>query len=262
MSTYGADALFCQSPWWFASVCQIFRAIVLLIIEALRSSLPKIKSMIRLGITDDRPEIRKNLEKIISQFTGIELVFSASDGEDALLQMQSQDQKVVDVILMDIEMRKMDGITATRKIKAIRPEVAIIMLSIFEEEERIFAAIQAGAQGYLLKDERPDQIAKAIRDAHDGRMPMSPLVATKTLKLLQQGSTEKPKDDPASFGLSKREIEILQPLSKGKTYTAIAEQLFISPNTVRSHIENIYKKLAVNSKVEATNLVVRKKWFW
>lgn len=218
--------------------------------------------MIRLGITDDRREIRENLEKIIGRFTGIQLVFSASDGEEAVAEIQGRNAGEVDVLLMDIEMRKMDGITATRQIKSIQPNIAIIMLSIFEEEERIFSAIQAGASGYLLKDERPEKIVQAVRDAHEGRMPMSPLVATKTLQFLQNTTSTKAEEGPESFGLSAREIDILKPLSQGKTYTAIAAQLSISPNTVRTHIENIYKKLAVNSKVEATNLVARKKWFW
>ena len=218
--------------------------------------------MIYLGITDDRREIRENLEQIFARFKDLEVVWIARDGADAVAQIKAQATPTPQVLLMDIEMRPMDGIEATQRIKSLAPDIKIVMLSVFEDEDRIFAAIRAGASGYLLKDESPDRIVQAIRDVHEGRMPMSPLVAAKALDMLRIAPAPMPKDQPQDFGLTPREIEILEPLASGKTYTEIAESLFISPKTVRRHIENIYQKLAVNSKVEASNLVQKKRWFW
>lgn len=218
--------------------------------------------MIYLGITDDRREIRENLERIMARFSNIEVVFVANDGADAVRKIKEGIEPMPDVILMDIEMRKMDGVEATQRIKSLAPQINIIMLSIFEEEKRIFSAIRAGAAGYLLKDEQPDRIVQAIQDVHEGRMPMSPLVAAKALDFLRHAtSPSTPSDQPEDFDLTPREIQILEPLSSGKTYTEIATALFISPKTVRTHIENIYRKLSVRSKVEASNLVLRKGWF-
>ncbi|MFK7969846.1 MAG: response regulator [Bacteroidia bacterium] len=218
--------------------------------------------MIYVGITDDRREIRENIAQIIARFPDLQIVLSARDGADAVDQIKAGKAPLPQVLLMDIEMRKMDGIEATQRIKSLEPEIKIIMLSIFEEEDRIFAAIRAGASGYLLKDEAPDRIVQAIRDVQEGRMPMSPLVAGKALDFLRLSPAPSSTDKPEDFGLTPREIDILEPLASGKTYTEIAESLFISPKTVRRHIENIYRKLAVNSKVEASNLVQKKKWFW
>lgn len=215
--------------------------------------------MIRIALTDDRREVRQNLEKVLGSFINLDLIWSAKDGLEAVRQV-STFRPIPEVILMDIEMRQMNGIEATSKILAIAPEIRIIMLTIFEQEESIFKAIQAGASGYLLKDERPARLHQAILDAYKGRLPMSPLVAGKALRFLRHSAQPQAKS-PVDYGLSPREIEILQPLAAGKTYSEIAEQLIISPNTVRSHIDNIYRKLSVNSKVEASNLAAMNRWF-
>jgi len=188
------------------------------------------------------------------------VVFTANDGEDAVHKMTTLPTKP-EVILMDIEMRKVNGIEATRQIKARFPNVKIIMLTVFEDETNIFEAIKAGADGYLLKDEKPQKIIRAIQNAHEGRLAMSPLVAMKTLELLRQIPEPAQLSTPQDYQLTKREIEILEHLSKGKTYQVIAKELFISPKTVRSHIENIYKKLNVHSKVAASEVALRNKWF-
>ena len=216
--------------------------------------------VVKLGITDDRKEIRENLARIMSQFPDLEVVFVANDGEAAVRHVEGPEDNP-DVILMDIEMRKMGGTEATEKIAALAPGIKIIMLTIFEQDEEIFRAIRAGAVGYLLKDERPAELHRAVLDAHAGRMPMSPLIAGKALSFLRniaQPVATKTTDD---YGLSKREVQILEPLAAGRTYTEIASLLFISPKTVRTHMENIYRKLSVHSKVEASNLVAKNKWF-
>ncbi|MFK7951134.1 MAG: response regulator [Saprospiraceae bacterium] len=216
--------------------------------------------MIKIAITDDRREIRENLNRIFQIFEEVEVVFLANDGEVAVKLMRTNPEKP-EVILMDIEMRKMNGIEATRQIKAMFPEVKIIMLSIFEQDDKIFEAIKAGADGYLLKDERPKKIIEAIQNAKEGRMAMSPLVAMKTLDFLRNTPEPKKLKTPQDYKLTPREIEILNHLSKGKSYKKIAAELFTSPHTVRSHIENIYKKLEVRSKVAASNVALENKWF-
>lgn len=216
--------------------------------------------VVKLGITDDRKEIRENLARILGQFSDLEVVFVANDGEAAVRHIEGPAENP-EVILMDIEMRKMGGTEATEKITALAPNVKIIMLTIFEQDEEIFKAIRAGAVGYLLKDERPAELHRAILDAQAGRMPMSPLIAGKALSFLRTMEPPVATKTTDDYGLSKREVEILEPLAAGKTYTEIASLLFISPKTVRTHMENIYRKLSVHSKVEASNLVAKNKWF-
>ena len=214
--------------------------------------------MIKIAITDDQRSIRDNLEEIFATFdTEIQVVFTANDGEAAVHKMTTLPEKPA-VILMDIEMRKMDGIEATRQIKQLFPKVRIIMLTVFERDDKIFAAIKAGADGYLLKDEPPREIVRSIQAVLEGRLVMSPLVAGKTLEFLR--SRPAPSKTPADYQLTKRETEILLHLARGKSYQVVATELIISPNTVRSHIENIYQKLAVHSKVEASEIAIRNNW--
>ena len=227
---------------------------------------PYLTSMIRLAITDDSGPVRENLKRILGHFPDLDIVWTAADGDEAVKKIASL-RPLPEVVLMDIEMRRMDGVEATRQIHAMAPQIRIIMLTIFEEEDHIFNAIRAGAAGYLLKDERPARLHQGILDAHEARMPMSPLVAAKALEVLRNTTATVDRSSPADrsspedYQLTAREVEILAPLAKGKTYSEIATSLFISPNTVRRHIENIYRKLAVNSKVEASNLVNKHKWF-
>ncbi|MEM6967178.1 MAG: response regulator transcription factor, partial [Bacteroidota bacterium] len=200
------------------------------------------------------------LQQIFRVFEKGNVLFIAHDGEEAVYNLKNATE-LPQVILMDIEMRKMDGITATQIIKSKYPEIKILMLTVFEQEDKIFQAIQAGADGYLLKDERPKKIIEAIENVLEGRMPMSPIVAAKTLAFLRNPPTQPTLKNPADFNLTKREIEILELLSSGKSYQKISEDLFISYKTVSSHVENIYRKLDVHSKVEASTLALINKWF-
>jgi len=157
---------------------------------------------------------------------------------------------------MDIQMPIMDGIEATRELKQKYPHIKVIVSTVFDEENYIMEAIMAGANGYLLKDERPEKLIEAIREGMDGGAPMSSSVARKALNLIRYGV----KDEEASevnFNLTKRETEILEQLATGLNYNQIAENLFISPGTVRKHIENIYQKLHVHNKVEAVQLAIK-----
>ena len=152
----------------------------------------------------------------------------------------------------------MDGIEATKRIHHLFPSVKIVMLTIFDDAEKIFDAILAGATGYLLKDEKPNKILAAIEEALEGGAPMSASIALKSLALIRGKSAESTKESK-EFNLSKRELEILELLATGENYHQIADKLFISPKTVRKHIENIYTKLQVHNKIEAIQIATKHK---
>jgi len=149
-------------------------------------------------------------------------------------------------------MPEMDGIKTTEYVKNKHPHIKILMLTVFDDDENIFNAIKAGADGYLLKETNPEDLYKAIIDVLEGGAAMTPSVALKTLKILRSPSRiSKDIIQQEEITLSKRETEVLEQLSKGLNYQQIAENLIISPSTVRKHIENIYKKLQVHNKMEA-----------
>lgn len=158
------------------------------------------------------------------------------------------------LILMDIEMPRINGIEATALVKRKYPQIKIIVLTVFDDDENIFNAIQCGADGYLLKDTSPQSLYDAIIQTMEGGAAMTPSIAMKALNLLRSPLSPQTSKPSENVQLSSREIEVLEQLSTGLPYTSIAENLFISPSTVRRHIENIYKKLQVHSKVEALEL--------
>lgn len=213
--------------------------------------------MIKLGIVDDRSEIRENLRRVFALFDDVEVVFEGRDGQDAVSYMQSSNPRP-QLLLMDIQMREMDGIEATRRIKKEHPSVKILLLTVFKEEERILSAFEAGADGYLLKGERPVKMMELIRDTVEGRLSLSPEVAATTVNVLRQKLQKA--SSPEDYSLSERELEVLKLLSDGKSYQEVAKELFISPKTVRSHTDNIYRKLNVHSKVEAARIALENGW--
>lgn len=217
--------------------------------------------MISVAIVDDKKEIIKNLRQVLDLFESVHVSLVAYDGEEIVQQLQKS-TSLPQLILMDIEMRKMDGIMATQIIKENFPSIKILMLTIFEQEEKIFQAIQAGADGYLLKGEKPKKIIESIENVLEGRMPMSPIIARKALSFLRNPNTIPQFKSPKDYQLTKREVQVLELLSAEKSYKMIAEELFISHKTVNSHIENIYRKLKVNSKVGASMLAAKNKWFY
>ncbi len=208
--------------------------------------------MIRIAIAEDNDSLARAIHEKLELFEEeIEVAFRACDGRE--LQEMLAGDHTPNVILMDIEMPVMDGITATEIIREKYPQIKIIMLTVFDDEERIFNSIQAGANGYLLKEEPPDKIYEGIKMILEGGAPMSPVIAAKSLQLLRDPSRIEKREEDPEIKLSKRETEVLAQLSSGLNYKEIAENLFISPFTVRKHIENIYKILHVNSKMQAVN---------
>lgn len=204
---------------------------------------------IRVGIVDDKYFIAKSIEEKLSQFEEVSVDF-ISEGATPMVQFLVGGGHL-DLILMDIEMPGINGIELTHRISNKYPTIKIVMLTVFDNSESIFRAIKAGASGYLLKDTPAKELLRAIKETLTGGAPMSPSIAYKTLQLLKNPTPVKKLDAEASYSLSKREIEVLELLSMGKTYNSIAQSLFLSVGTIRKHVENIYKKLKVHNKIEA-----------
>ncbi|GGZ45629.1 response regulator [Mesonia mobilis] len=204
---------------------------------------------IKIAIVDDNTFLIHAIKEKLSFFEELKFKFSATNGSQLLQQLE--DNFHIDLILMDIEMPVLNGIESTQIIKQKYPHIKIVMLTAFDNDEHIFNAIKAGADGYLLKETNPQELYKGILETLNGGAAMNPSIALKTLKLLRNPTHIQNQKDQEEISLSKREVEVLENLSKGHSYTVIAEYLVLSPSTVRKHIENIYKKLQVHSKIEA-----------
>lgn len=211
---------------------------------------------IRVAIAEDKRDLREGLTKNLGFFEEVEVVYTAANGSDIVNKCQAAPP---DVILMDIEMPTLNGIEATAKIKTEHPEVKILMLTVFDDDKRIMEAILAGANGYLLKEEHPGRLVESIQHVMEGGAPMSAAIAAKTLDILrlQMSAKTTPIEE---FGITEREVQVLTRMSEGQNYQQVSESLFISPKTVRNHIQNIYTKLHVNSKVEALNKAREMGW--
>lgn len=203
---------------------------------------------VRIAIVDDNVFLQKAVAEKLSFFEDLVLKFTALNGKDLLAKLEVN--KNLDLILMDIEMPECNGIEATKIIKSKYPQIKIIMLTVFDNDENIFNAIKAGADGYLLKEVNPKDLHQGILETLNGGAAMNPSIALKTLKLLRN-PVEFAQKEQEEIKLSSREIEVLEQLSKGLSYNVIADNLILSPSTVRKHIENIYTKLQVHNKLEA-----------
>ncbi|MBT8263458.1 MAG: response regulator transcription factor [Bacteroidia bacterium] len=204
---------------------------------------------LKVAIVDDNSFLIHAIKEKLSFFEDVIIKTTALNGSELLERLGENHN--IDVILMDIEMPVLNGIEATQLVKQKYPQIKVIMLTAFDNDENIFNAIKAGADGYLLKEINPEDLYNGIRETLNGGAAMNPSIALKTLKLLRNPIDIDNPRDQEEISLSKREIEVLEQLSKGLSYTAIADNLFLSPSTVRKHIENIYKKLQVHSKIEA-----------
>ena len=207
------------------------------------------QKIIKTVIVDDNTFLIKAIQEKLSFFDDIQIKFTALDGSDLLTKISNNHN--IDVILMDIDMPVLNGIEATEIIKNKYPHIKVIMLTVFDNDENIFNAIKAGADGYLLKEVEPKTLYEGIIDTLNGGAAMNPSIALKTLKLLRNPIDLDNKKEEEIIKLSAREIDVLEQLSKGLNYINIAENLFLSPATVRKHIENIYTKLQVHNKLEA-----------
>lgn len=210
---------------------------------------------IRIVLYEDNRDLREGMTFLLQATPGLEFAGAFPDANN--LEMQIPGLKP-DVVLMDIDMPGRSGIDATPLVKRLRPETQVVMLTVFEEDDKIFQAIQNGASGYLLKRTPPTEIIAAIQDVYGGGSPMTSIIARRVLQFFQQ---QQPAANPSrsDYDLSPREIDILKSLVKGYSYKLIADEHFISVDTVRSHIRHIYEKLQVNSKTEAVLKALKEK---
>lgn len=204
--------------------------------------------MIKIALVDDNSFLLKTTQEKLSFFDDLSIRMIAYDGYEILESLEKNHN--IDLILMDIEMPGMNGIDATLHIKAKYPQIKILVLTVFDDDENIFNVIKAGADGYLLKEITPRDLYQGIQETLNGGAAMNPSIAFKTLKLLRNPQNFESKCE-LEVKLSPREIEVLEQLSKGLSYNVIAQNLYLSPSTVRKHIENIYTKLQVHNKLEA-----------
>jgi DNA-binding NarL/FixJ family response regulator len=200
---------------------------------------------IKVTIFEDNQSLRAGLYQLINGSEGYECVGSF---ENCANLMKNIRDTRPDIVLMDIAMPGINGIEAVKMIREKYPELKILMQTIFQDNEKIFDSILAGANGYILKNTSPSRILEAIKEIYEGGAPMSPSIATKVLKMVNQ-QPQAPKGD--TFNLSDRELDVLRCLVKGMSYKMIADACKISIDTVRAHIKNIYEKLQVHSKTEA-----------
>jgi len=208
----------------------------------------------RIAIVDDNTFLIKAVEEKLSFFEDLKVKFNAMNGADLLEKLENNHN--LDLILMDIEMPVMNGIEATEKVKQKYPHIKIIMLTVFDNDENIFNAIKAGADGYLLKEINAGDLHSGILETLNGGAAMNPSIALKTLKLLRNPLVEGKKEEE-QIKLTNREVDVLEQLSKGLSYNAIAENLILSTGTIRKHIEHIYRKLQVHNKLEAVQKAKR-----
>lgn len=203
--------------------------------------------MITVAIVEDNKNIGQLLEDAVNSHEDYHCVARFDSAEAAV---KGIPDLLPDVVLMDIGLPKMNGIEAVKQLKPVCPNVEFMMCTVYDEDENVFEALEAGANAYILKRTGHTELLEAIKDLHEGGSPMSSDIARKVVQKMQQSAKA---DMKALYGITKREEEILGYLAKGLLYREIANALFISEKTMKKHIYNIYEKMHVNSKVEALN---------
>lgn len=206
---------------------------------------------IRIFLADDHAVVRKGLETLISTHNDLEVVGTGVDGVEAVEQVSKLNP---DVILLDIQMPRKNGVEAIAEIKAANPDARILVLTSYSEDETVFAAIKAGALGYLLKDSSPRELIEAIRNVHDGRSSLHPDIALKVIRELKKPPANLP---PTEEALTEREVEVLRLVARGLSNQEIADHLVVSERTVRAHISNILGKLHLANRTQAALYALR-----
>jgi DNA-binding NarL/FixJ family response regulator len=215
---------------------------------------------INLILADDHAVVRAGTRQLLERQPDLRVVGEAADGEEAVRLAKELKPHVV---VMDVRMPKMSGVEATRRIKQELPEVAVLVLTAHDDDEYVFALLQAGANGYLLKTAEMEELVKAIRAVAAGQSALDPVVTGKVVAQFASGRSlpdvlANVKDEYE--GLTEREMEILRLVGKGLTNKDIGQQLYISDRTVQAHLSNIFSKLGVNSRTEAVMYAVRRGW--
>jgi len=210
---------------------------------------PNDKIMVML--VDDHAIVRQGLRTYLELQPDIEVVGEASDGQVAIAMARD---KLPDIILMDLVMPNTDGVEATRAITSISPSTKVIVLTSFSEDEKVFASIKAGAQGYLMKDVLPQDLVRAIRTVHRGEAQLDPEIARKLMQEFTNPQPAAPKHD-----LTDRELEVLTLIAHGKSNKEISEDLVLSEKTVKTHVSNILQKLHLSDRTQAAVYALRQR---
>jgi NarL family two-component system response regulator LiaR len=211
---------------------------------------------IRILLADDHVVVREGTRELLEREEDLEVVAEAGDGEEAVRLATNQRP---DVAIMDISMPILDGIEATKRIKAINPATAVLVLTAYDDDQYVFALLEAGAAGYLLKDVQTNELIKAIRAVYAGESVLHPTIARKVVNRFAQ-PTGQPREKSAVEQLTERELEVLKLAAKGMTNRQIANELTLSIHTVQAHLSNIFGKLGVGSRTEAVLYGLRKGW--
>jgi DNA-binding NarL/FixJ family response regulator len=210
----------------------------------------------RVLVVDDQTVVRDGLVLLLGLLPGIDVVGSAADGDEAVRLVAEHEPEVV---LMDLRMPRVDGVEATRRIKAAHPAVQIVVLTTYSDDESVFAALQAGARGYLTKDAGADEIARAIAAVRDGAAQLDPSVQRRLVDALAAGGQpQRRRKGDLPDGLTQREAEVLVLIAEGKSNAEIARELFISEATVKTHINNLFAKAGLRDRAQAVTYAYRK----
>jgi DNA-binding NarL/FixJ family response regulator len=213
-------------------------------------------SKINILLADDHAVVREGTKELLERETDLEVVAEASDGRTAV---QMAIQQRPDVVVMDFAMPELNGIEATRQIKAVAPGIAVLVLTAYDSDQYIFGFLEAGAAGYLLKDVHIDEVITAIRAVHAGESVLHPAIARRVIdRFVLPG--ERPHEQDTMADLTQREVDVLKLAAKCMSNREIAEELVISVRTVQTHLNNVFNKIGVGSRTEAVIHALRKGW--
>jgi DNA-binding NarL/FixJ family response regulator len=208
----------------------------------------------RVYVVEDQPQLLKNLVKVLGTFEELEVVGTSQDGEEAV-------EDIIRVrpalVLLDLELPGLNGIQVTQRVKRRAPEVEILILTSFEDEQKVYEAIQAGASGYLVKRVGPEKIRSSIREVMDGGTVLEPIIARKFWNYFQSIQAKPPEKQENPWSLSPMEFEVLHYVAKGLSNAEVGHVMTLERRTVRTHLSHIYRKMGVNSHVEAVVLALR-----
>lgn len=208
----------------------------------------------RVYVVEDQPQLLKNLVKVLGTFPELEVVGTSQDGEEAVEDIVRVHPELV---LLDLELPGLNGLQVTQRVKRRAPEVEILILTSFEDEQKVYEAIQAGASGYLVKRVGPEKIRSGIREVMEGGTVLEPLIARKFWNYFQSLQARPPEKKENPWGLKPLEFEVLRYVAKGLSNAEVGQVMTLERRTVRTHLSHIYKKMGVNSHVEAVVLALR-----
>ena len=211
---------------------------------------------IRILLADDHAVVREGTRELLEREEDMEVVAEAGDGEEAVRLATSRHP---DVVIMDIAMPRLNGIEAAKQIKATSPETAVLVLTAYDDDQYVFALLEAGAAGYLLKDVHADELVKAIRAVRAGESVLHPAIARKVIDRFARPPS-KPPEERVLNQLTERELEVLKLAAKGMSNKDIARHLSLSIRTVQAHLSNVFSKMQVGSRTEAVVQALQKGW--